>query len=112
LDGKVNFADFQLLAANFSGVGTSWDQGNFNYGSGTTFTDFQLLAANFNDSTTLDNAEFEAMNQFAKGFGDSLVANADGIGFTIVPEPRAMALIVFGGMGLVLRRRRAGRGKC
>jgi hypothetical protein len=106
LDGKVNFSDFQLLAASFNSVGTSWDQGNFNYGSSTNFTDFQLLAANFNDSTTLDNAQLEAMDQFAGGFGDTLVANSDGVGFTIVPEPAGVWILVVGGAGILMRRRR------
>jgi hypothetical protein len=106
LDGVVNFSDFQLLAASFNQPNTSWDQGNFNYGAKTNFTDFQLLAANFNDSTSLDNAEFDAMNQFAKGFGDSLIPNANGIGFTVVPEPLAGPLLVFWGARMMMRRRR------
>jgi hypothetical protein len=106
LDGKVNFADFQLLSASFNQPNTSWDQGNFNYGAKTNFADFQLLAANFNDSTTLDNAEFNAMNDFAKSFGDSLVPNADGVGFTIVPEPTAVGALGITCFGLLARRRR------
>jgi hypothetical protein len=106
LDGKVNFSDFQLLAASFNQPNTSWDQGDFNYAAKTNFTDFQLLAANFNDSTSLDAAEFDAMNQFAKGFGDSLVANVDGIGFTIVPEPASASLLVMFGAAIMMRRRR------
>jgi hypothetical protein len=105
LDGVVNFADFQLLAANFNQPNTSWDEGNFNYGASTNFTDFQLLAANFNDSTSLDAADFDAMNGFAKGFGDTLVANADGIGFTIVPEPVAGSFLLLVGAGTLARRR-------
>jgi hypothetical protein len=106
LDGKVNFSDFQLLAANFNQLNTSWDQGDFNYGGITNFTDFQLLAANFNDSTSLDNAQFDAMNSFAQGFGDSLVANSDGVGFTIVPEPVMGAVLGILGAGIIMRRRR------
>jgi hypothetical protein len=106
LDGVVNFTDFQLLAANFNGTGTSWDEGDFNYAGTTNFTDFQLMAANFNDSTSLDAAEFNAMNEFAKGFGDSLVPNADGVGFAIVPEPATVPISLIAAAGVLLRRRR------
>jgi hypothetical protein len=105
LDGVVNFSDFQLLAASFNQANTSWDQGNFNYGAKTDFTDFQLLAANFNDSTSLDAAEFDAMDQFAKGFGDSLLANSNGVGFAIVPEPGAMGMLGVAGLGILSRRK-------
>jgi hypothetical protein len=103
LDGVVNFADFQLLAANFNRTGTSWDQGDFNYAGTTNFADFQLLAANFNDSTSLDSAEFNSMNQFAKGFGDALVPNSDGLGFTIVPEPASASLLLIASTTIMMR---------
>jgi hypothetical protein len=110
LDGKVNFSDFQLLAASFNGNNTSWDQGNFNYDAKTNFSDFQLLAANFNNSTTLDNAQFDAMDQFAMSNGFSMTANADGDGFTLtaVPEPAAVSMLAIAGLGLLGRRRGAG----
>jgi hypothetical protein len=85
MDGKVNFSDFQLLAAGFNGKNTSWDQGDFNYAGKTNFTDFQLLAANFNDSTSLDNAQFNSMNQIALSQGLTMTANADGVGFSFAP---------------------------
>jgi hypothetical protein len=114
LDGKVNFADFQLLSASFNQPNTSWDQGNFNYGAKTNFADFQLLAANFNDSTTLDNAEFDAMNQLALSHGETLVANPDGDGFSFVsvPEPASVGMMGFAAVGLLARKRRnAPRGR-
>jgi hypothetical protein len=108
LDGKVNFSDFQLLSASFNQPNTSWDQGNFNYGTGTNFTDFQLLAANFNDSTSLDNAEYNAMNAMALSHGQTLVANPDGDGFSFVaiPEPASVSILLIAGAGSLMRRRR------
>jgi hypothetical protein len=107
MDGVVNFSDFQLLAANFNGTGTSWDQADFNYAGKTNFTDFQLLAANFNDSTTLDNAEFNSMDSFALSNGFSMTANSNGNGFTLtaVPEPISASLTGLMAMGLLTRRR-------
>jgi hypothetical protein len=111
LDGKVNFSDFQLLAASFNFTGTSWDEGNFNYGTGTNFTDFQLLAANFNDSTSLDNAEFDSMNQLALSNGYTMTANPDGTGFTLtaVPEPASLGMVGALTVGILARRRRGAR---
>jgi hypothetical protein len=46
-DGKVDFADFLALAANF-GTGQGWNEGNFDGSEdGTQFADFLTLAANF-----------------------------------------------------------------
>jgi hypothetical protein len=111
LDGVVNFSDFQLLAASFNQSNTSWDQGNFDYGAKTNFTDFQLLAANFNDSTSLDNAEFDAMNALALSHGQTLVANPDGDGFSFVsvPEPGVVGILGIASFGLLVRRKRCAR---
>jgi hypothetical protein len=54
LDGTVNLADFNRLAANFGGAGTSWSQGNFNYDNATNLADFNLLAGNFGNSAAPD----------------------------------------------------------
>ena len=46
-DGKVDFADFLVLAANF-GTGQRWSEGNFDGSEdGTQFADFVALSANF-----------------------------------------------------------------
>jgi alpha-L-arabinofuranosidase len=47
LDGIVNGTDFSILAANFGTGATSWDQGNFLYGSSVNGSDFSALSANF-----------------------------------------------------------------
>ena len=48
LDGRVNLADFNRLAAGFGATGgASWTQGNFNYDGGVNLSDFNLLASNF-----------------------------------------------------------------
>ena len=48
LDGAVNLADFNRLAASFGATGgPSWTQGNFNYDGGVNLADFNLLAARF-----------------------------------------------------------------
>src|SRR5262249_48237389 len=48
LSGKVDFADFQILQANF-GLNGGWAAGNFNGNLDTkvNFADFQILQANF-----------------------------------------------------------------
>ena len=109
LDGTVTGSDFTILVGNLGKAASGWDQGNFNYGTGTNFSDFQLLAANFNNSTSLDSAELNAMNQFAGSFGDSLIANSDGEGFTIVPEPASVGMLGMMATGLLGRRRRKSR---
>ena len=47
LDGRVTFADFQILQANFNGSG-GWEAGDFNLDGQITFGDFEILQPNFN----------------------------------------------------------------
>ena len=54
LDGTVNLADFNRVASNFGGSGTTWAQGNFNYDNSTNLADFNALAANFGNSAAPD----------------------------------------------------------
>ena len=47
LDGKVNFDDLVLLAANYRRSDANWDQGDFNYDGRVDFADLVLLARNY-----------------------------------------------------------------
>jgi hypothetical protein len=48
LDGTVNLADFNRLAASFGATSNAvWSQGDFNYDAVVNLADFNRLAANF-----------------------------------------------------------------
>jgi hypothetical protein len=55
LDGTVNLADFNRLAANFGTSDRGWSQGNFNYDANVNLSDFNLLAINFGESVELQD---------------------------------------------------------
>jgi len=104
----VVFGDFQILAEYFGKSG-GWDEGNFTYGSTVNFGDFQLLAQNFGDnSSALTVAQVASLNNFAAQYGGAVVANSDGVGFTVVsvPEPTAAGLVALSSLAVVRRRRR------
>ena len=110
LAGDVTFGDFQVLAAHF-GLAGSWDQGNFTYGSKIDFGDFQLLAQNIGAKASgLAAGQIASLNSFAAGFGEELVANPSGVGFSLVsvPEPTSACLLAMSGT-LLLRRRHGAR---
>jgi len=107
LKGTVGFGDFQLLSQYFGQAG-GWDEGNFTYGSAVDLGDFQLLAENFGASSSgLSAGEISSLNGFASQFGEQLIANPEGSGFSLssVPEPTATGLLALIG-ALTLRRRR------
>jgi autotransporter-associated beta strand protein len=99
LDGKVNGADFSLLATNFNdSVTNGWDEGDFNYDGAVNGADFVLLANNFNQFASQTSiADLAAVDAFALN---------NGISLTSVPEPAAIALLA-AGFGMFRRRRRS-----
>jgi fibronectin-binding autotransporter adhesin len=104
LDGKVNGADFAILAANFNqSVTNGWDQGDFNYDGSVNGADFTLLAENFNQSATqssVASADLAALDSFAA---------QNGISLTTVPEPISVGLLAVIGFATLHRRRRSAR---
>jgi len=109
MQGIVVFGDFQLLSQYFGDSGTTWDEGNFTYGSGTNFGDFQLLSQNFGaNSSALTAGEIASLDSFAAEFGDQLIANPGGSGFSLVsvPEPASVGGLAALAVGIFIRRRR------
>jgi len=102
LDGLVNGADFNILAANFNQSITGWDQGDFNYDSLVNAADFNVLAANFNQGVSgadVSAGDIAALDAFA-------VANGLSIPTSSVPEPASMGMVMLGAIGMCWRRRR------
>jgi autotransporter-associated beta strand protein len=101
LDGLVNSADFNILAANFNQSITGWDQGDFNYDGIVNSADFNALAANFNQGDS--GADVSA--------GDVAVldafAAANGLSLANVPEPASALMMGMAGLAILRRRRRA-----
>jgi autotransporter-associated beta strand protein len=100
LDGKVNGADFAILATNFnksvSGV-SGWDQGDFNYDGKINGADFAFLASNFNKGASQSATELAALDSFAQ---------ANDLSLTSVPEPAFGTLALLWAGGLLAARRR------
>jgi hypothetical protein len=69
--------------------------------------DFDLLAEDFSNPATLTSQQLATMQAFAGQFGDTLVPNSNGVGFTVVsvPEPIGLALAI-APIALLARRRR------
>jgi hypothetical protein len=92
LDGLVNLADFNRLAANFGSTSGVWSQGDFDYNGTINLQDFNRLAANFGQQAA----------------GTSVTpddwANLAGA----IPEPASLSLLALGALPL-MRRRRAAR---
>jgi autotransporter-associated beta strand protein len=101
LDGLVNSADFNILAANFNQSVTGWDQGDFNYDGLVNSADFNLLAANFNQGDVdadVSVGDVAALDTFAAANGLSLPTS-------IVPEPASASILVTACIGFLAARR-------
>jgi len=99
LDGKVNGADFTLMATNFNQSGKGWDQGDFNYDGAVNGSDFVLMAENFNQyasQSSVAAADLAALDSFAA---------ANGISLATVPEPACAAMMGIAGLAILRRRR-------
>ena len=79
LSGSVNDDDLSLLLANWV-IGDEWGEGDLNENGTVNDDDLSLLLANW-------------------GAGSSAAPEA-------VPEPLTLSLLVMGGCGLILRRRK------
>jgi hypothetical protein len=78
LDHCIDLLDFQTLLSNWqkSGPGLGWAQGDFNGDGTVNFSDFQLMLNDWNP-----------------------------VGFTPVPEPASLSLILLGGLALLRRKK-------
>ncbi len=80
-DGSVQFADFLILSANFGQAVSEYEAGDVDCSGDVQFADFLVLSANFGQSAGAEAAS--------------------------VPEPSSLGLMVFGLLGLMVRRRRS-----
>ena len=84
LDGIVNTADFNNLAAHYNQTGANWVEGDFNYDGVVNAEDFALLAANY---------------------GATPISAPPALG-TLVPEPMSLSALGLCAAMLASRRRR------
>jgi hypothetical protein len=93
LDGSVNFSDLLALAQNYGKPDSAWSAGDFNYDGATNFNDLLALAQNYGVSVSAS-------------VGADVSAAFAG---AAVPEPGMLGLL-WGGVGLLCRRRRHASG--
>ena len=55
-DGRVNLADFNILASNFGGTNRTFSQGDFTYDGNVNLQDFNILASRFGTSVGPETA--------------------------------------------------------
>ena len=90
LDGIVNLADFNRLAANFGSTTATWDDGDFNYDGSVNLSDFNRLAANFGLSAAGPTVTPDDWTRLGAA----------------VPEPASLALFGVAASAAMGRRRR------
>jgi len=93
VDGTVNLADFNRLAANFGATNAFWHQGDFNYDGNVNLQDFNRLAANFGLSAAGPTVTPEDWSRLGAA----------------VPEPSCLALVGLGALATTRRRRASAR---
>ncbi len=102
LDGKVDSADFGILADNYGASGAVWDAGDFNYDGKVDSADFGILAVNYGQSAgsnadVVTAADWSALDAFAA---------ANGMTLSQVPEPASLGILAVSGVAILGRRRR------
>jgi hypothetical protein len=88
LDGRVTFADYQVLERNFGSRDSYWRLGDFNDDRVTDSADFALLMDHLGATTASERAAMEAL----------------------VPEPGSLSAIGAGTAVLLARRGRRSKG--
>lgn len=76
LDGMVNGADLNVVLSNYGRTGMGWSQGDFNGDGAINGVDLDIVLSNYSESAAAAAA---------------------------VPEPSACGLLLFGGMGWLVR---------
>jgi hypothetical protein len=99
LSGGVNFSDLVIVAQNYNLLsGRTWVSGDFTGDGATSFPDLVALAQHYNQG--VDVGSLAAVSNSSAFGADWSLAQS------LVPEPTAVALIIAGGIGGSLSRRR------
>ena len=79
LDGTVNYADFQILQANFGQAGIFWwQQGDFNHDNTVNEADLELLRSNLGTVTPAQAVQVALFNAPTTAAGSALTVDAGG----------------------------------
>ena len=107
LDGSVNFTDLSKLLAGYNQAG-DWAEGDFDYSGAVAFADLSKMLANYNASLP------GSINVGSYNLDGAAIQALSDAGITVVPEPSSLIMLAslsaLVGLGVVGRRRLAGRG--